>query len=157
VRNDIVRLTTEHKAFLTHYSSTGVHSARSIRRAQTLLLADQGMLQKDIAAQFGCHPVTISETIRRYHACGDDIEGALTEKPRPGKPSKITPEIEARITVMACEQNGPDGRGRWNLRLMSKRLIELAFVETISPETVRQVLKKVSSGPGRKNNGAPAR
>ena len=157
MRNDIVRLTTEHKAFLTHYSSTGMRSARSIRRAQTLLLADGGMLQKDIAAQFGCHPATISETIRRYHQCGDDIEGALIEKPRPGKPSKITPEIEAQITAMACEQNGPDGRGRWNLRLMGKRLVELAFVEAISPETVRQVLKKVSSSPGRKNNGASQR
>lgn len=149
-----MKLTPEQKHFLTTYSSTGVRSARAIRRAQTLLLADQGMLQKDIAAQFGCHPVTISETIRRYHECADNIEAALIEKPRPGKPSKITPEIEAQITAMACEQEGPHGRGRWNLRLMGKRLVELEFVDNISPETVRQVLKKVASNPGRKSSGA---
>ena len=118
-----MQLTAENKQYLTHYISTGVRSARAIRRAQTLLLADQGMLQKDIAAQLGCHPVTVSDTIKRYHQCGGDLEQALVEKPRPGQPSKITPQIEARITAMACEQGGPDGRGRWNLRLMGKRLI----------------------------------
>lgn len=96
----------------------------------------------------------MGETIRRYHQCAGDISQALIEKPRPGQPSKITPEIEAQITAMACEQDGPHGRGRWNLRLMGKRLIELEFVETISPETVRQVLKKVNLSPSRKNNGA---
>lgn len=152
-----MQLTAEKRQYLTHYSSTGIRSARAIRRAQTLLLADQGLQQKDIAKQLGCHAATVSDTIRRYHECDGDVEQALLEKPRPGQPSKITPEIEAQITAMACEQGGPDGRGRWNLRLMGKRLVELEFVGSISPETVRQVLKKVSSSPGRKNNGASAK
>lgn len=50
------------------FISTGVRSARAVRRAlRTLLLADKGMLQKNIAAQFGRHLVTISETLERRH------------------------------------------------------------------------------------------
>lgn len=156
MRNENVQLTEEKRQYLTNYISTGVRSARSIRRARTLLLADQGLLQRDIAIQLGCHAVTVGDTIRRYHACDGDLERALLEKPRSGQPTKITPQIEAQITLMACEK-GPDGQARWNLRLMGKRLIELELVESISPETVRQVLKKAGSSPGRKNSGASAK
>ena len=152
-----MQLTAEQKQFLTTYVSTGVHSARAIRRARTFLLADQGIGQKHIAAQLGCCEATIIETIKRYRQCSGNVEQALLEKPRSGQPPKVTPQIEAHITVMACEQSGPDGRGRWNLRLMAERLVELEFIESISYETVRQVLKKASSSPGRKSSGALAK
>lgn len=152
-----VALSVEQKQFLTTYISTGVRSARAIRRARTFLLADQGMQQNHIATQLDCCEATIVETLKRYRECDADIEQALLEKPRSGQPSKITPEIEAHITVMACAQSGPEGRGRWNLRLMADRLVELEFVESISHETVRQALKKAGSSPGRRNSGASAK
>lgn len=152
-----MHLTAEQKQFLTAFVTTGVRSARAIRRARTFLLADQGVLQKNIASQLGCSEPTIVETIKRYRQYGGDVAAALLEKPRSGQPTKITPEIEAYITVMACAQSGPDGRGRWNLRLMADRLVELEFIDSISYETVRQVLKKANSSPGRKSSGASAK
>ena len=157
VKKKKVQLTPEQKQFLTTYVSTGVRSVRAIRRATTLLLADQGMLQKHIATQLGCSAPTIVETIKRYRECSGDVARALLEKPRSGQPSKITPQIEAHITVMACEQSGPNGRGRWNLRLMADKLVELEFIDSISPETVRQVLKKANSSPGKRSSGASAK
>ena len=153
-----VQLTGDQRTYLSEFVSKGKRSARSIRRARTLLLLDQGQLPyNQIAAQLGCTDDTITLTIRRYHECDGDVAQVLIEKPRSGQPTKITPQIEAHITVMACEQSGPDGRGRWNLRLMADRLVELEFIESISHETVRQVLKKASLSPGRKSSGALAK
>jgi hypothetical protein len=52
-------------------------------------------------------------------------------------------EAEAQLTKLACSLP-PEGRSRWTLRLLAEYLVELEVVESISHETVRQVLKKVS-------------
>ena len=38
----------------------------------------------------------------------------------------------------------PPGRRRWTLKLLGERLVALGVVELISPETVRQTLKKTT-------------
>ncbi|WP_201374542.1 helix-turn-helix domain-containing protein [Ktedonobacter robiniae] len=42
----------------------------------------------------------------------------------------------------------PDGHDHWTLRLLAGKAVELEFVESISPETIRQLLKKTNSNPG---------
>jgi transposase len=155
VRQEKVQLEADGRKFLTDYVTKGKHSARSIRRARTLLLLDEGKLaQKQIAALLGCNENTICNTLSRYNECGGNVEQAITERPRPGKPTKITPAIEAHITALACAQRGPDGRSAWTLRLIADDVVELGHAADISHETVRQVLKKASSSPGKRNNGA---
>lgn len=46
-----------------------------------------------------------------------------------------------------------EGRKRWTMQLLAKRLVELQVVEGISDETVRKVLKKSSSSLGSRRNG----
>jgi hypothetical protein len=46
---------------------------------------------------------------------------------------------EAYLVALVCSPP-PEGFARWTLRLLSDRLVELGYVETISHETVRQVL-----------------
>ena len=43
--------------------------------------------------------------------------------------------------ALACSAP-PEGRTRWTVRLLADKLVELAYIDTISHETVRQVLKK---------------
>jgi len=50
-------------------------------------------------------------------------------------------EGEARLVSIACSEP-PAGHARWTLRLLGDRLVELKVVESIFPETMRQVLKK---------------
>ena len=50
---------------------------------------------------------------------------------------------EAQLVHLACSQ-APNGRQRWTLELLADRMVKLEYVEHISPETVRQVLKKTS-------------
>ena len=40
----------------------------------------------------------------------------------------------------------PDGHGRWTLRLLAERMVELEHVDAVSHEAVRQTLKRISSG-----------
>src|SRR5919112_4201189 len=51
---------------------------------------------------------------------------------------------EAHLIALACSAP-PEGRARWTLRLLARRMVELAYVDTLSYETVRQTLKKERS------------
>ncbi len=50
---------------------------------------------------------------------------------------------EAQLIHLACSK-APDGRQRWTLELLADRMVKLEYVEHISPETVRQALKKTN-------------
>lgn len=71
----------------------------------------------------------------------------MEERPRSGQPRKVTAEVEAKITSLACSQ-APEGAARWTLSLLQERVIALHCVETLSDEAIRQVLKKANSNPG---------
>ena len=47
----------------------------------------------------------------------------------------------------------PEGRKRWTMELLARRLVELKVVDGISDETVRKVLKKRGSSPGSRRSG----
>jgi hypothetical protein len=54
---------------------------------------------------------------------------------------------EAHLVALTCS-TPPEGAGRWSLRLLADRMVELDYVEAISHETVRQTLKKTNSSRG---------
>jgi Homeodomain-like domain len=54
---------------------------------------------------------------------------------------KLDGAQEAHRIALACSAP-PNGRARWTLRLLAQRMVELAYVDTLSDETVRQTLKK---------------
>lgn len=51
----------------------------------------------------------------------------------------------------------PEGHDHWTLRMLANKAVELGFVETISPETIRALLKKTNSSPGGIGSGASRR
>ena len=59
-------------------------------------------------------------------------------------PRKLDGEQEAKLIALACS-TAARGQGRWTLRLLAERMVELEHVDTLSHETVRQTLKKTSS------------
>lgn len=80
----------------------------------------------EIAALLGCLPTTVYNVKDRYQAEG--LESALTEKPRSGKPPRITGEQKARLTALACS-DAPEGHARWTLRLLADKSVELGFID----------------------------
>jgi len=69
------------------------------------------------------------------------LDKALNEDPRPGQRTRLDGRAEAHLVALACSK-APGGREHWTLRLLADKLVELGVVETISHETVRQILKK---------------
>jgi hypothetical protein len=49
----------------------------------------------------------------------------------------------AHLIAIACTP-APEGRSHWTLRLLAGKAVELGYVPKISPETIRQALKKTS-------------
>lgn len=146
VKKYIVRLTAEERAGLKALVSKGRASARKIGRARVLLKVDAdgpNWTDERTADALGIRANTVAEIRQRFVEEG--LERAL-ERKQPDEPPrrrKLDGVGEARLIAMACGEP-PQGRARWTLRLLAGQLVELAIVDEISHETVRQTLKKTS-------------
>ena len=143
-------LTPEQRQQLESVVRTGQHTARKQTRARVLLLLDRSQdkirTDEEIAELLGCHSNTVGNLRRRFLA--DGLDATLTDKPMgPTAPRKMTGELEAQITLLACS-NAPEGCSRWTVRLLADRTVELGYADSLSHETVRQMLKKTKSSPG---------
>jgi Homeodomain-like domain len=144
----VLKLTLEERAELEQLVKKGKTAAWKVQRAQALLKFDQGLdgpgwKDRDIADAYGC--TTRSLESWRKQAVEQGPLSLLERKPRvnPPRPPKFDGEKEARLTLLACSKP-PKGCARWTLRLLADRLVELEIFDSISYETVRRVLKKVS-------------
>jgi len=146
----VVKLSEKERAHLRGLLRRGVAPARVQTRARILLLSDRGRGERRTDEQVAAAVVTSVMTTRRtrWRFLQEGLEAALAEKPRPGRPPKITGEIEARLTVLACSQP-PEGHAHWTLRLLAGQLVELGYLESISHTAVADRLKKTKSNPGR--------
>ena len=68
---------------------------------------------------------------------------ALNDKGWPGAKPKLTGEVEAKLTMLACSEP-PKGHARWTLRLLANQMVELGYVEDVSHVTVGEWLKKTT-------------
>lgn len=135
----VVDLTEEERTFLLDFINRGTQSARKLRRARTLLLADEGKTDREIAEALHTSTPTVQRTRRRFVEGG--LARALNEDPRPGAGKKLDAKGEAVLETLARSEP-PPGRKRWTLQLLADRLVELKVVDSISDETVRRELKK---------------
>ena len=140
----IVRLSDEERQSCTEVIQKLKGSSQKVRRAQILLKADaDGPAWTDarIAEAFGCRIQTIEELRKRL--VSESFEVALNGKTREKSPTPplLDGKGEAKLIAMRLGKP-PAGYGRWTLHLMADELVALEVVESISHETVRQVLKK---------------
>ncbi len=150
----IVELTQEERSRLRELTRKGECKARRLKRALVLLSADEGKVDREIAAEVRVHEVTIERLRRRFVEEG--LEAALSEKPRPGKAPKLDGHQEAMLVALACS-DPPGGRAKWTMQLLADRLVEMTELGSISDETVRVALKKGGVSPGSASGGASPR
>ena len=150
-------LTPEQRSELEAFIKSGNAPARVQTRARILLLTDrstgQGRTDPEVAEALLCSPTTVANIRKR--CLQEGLQAALVEKPRPGRAPKLTGEMEAQLSVIACS-DPPEGHARWTVRLLSARLIELGFLDQIDHTTIWERLKKINSSPGKSNAGASA-
>ena len=146
VKKYIVRLTGEERSWLKALVSKGRASARKIVRAQVLLKVDAdgpNWTDEQAAEAFGIRANTAAEIRQRFVEEGLDRALDRKQPADPPRRRKLDGAGEARLIAMACGEP-PEGRARWTLRLLAGQLVELAIVDGISHETVRQTLKKTN-------------
>lgn len=148
-----VNLSEAEKAELTSIIKKGTHKSRKITRARALLLIDSGKDRLTIQAELGIDSNHYYRIKRRYFAGG--LPNALEELPRSGQPPIVTERLEAQITSIACS-DAAAGSSRWTLSLINEKIVELKYVETISNESIRLVLKKASANLGKNKCGVLA-
>lgn len=135
-----VNLTQEEKDKLLDLTKKGKNSARTFKKAQILLLANQGYTDEAIADMLMVGKSTVHRTRQKYVEEG--VELSLSELPRQGRNKKLTPETEAFLIATACS-NPPTGLRSWTMQLLADRLVSLELIDSISDETVRTTLKKI--------------
>jgi transposase len=140
-----VALTEAERAALGQRLSAVRGSARELARARILLKADSGPVgpawpDAAIAAALDLGVSTVERVRKRFAGAG--LEAALRHRrPRREYRRKLDGEQEAHLVALACSPP-PLGRRFWTLRLLADRMVELRFVDGLSYETVRRLLKK---------------
>ncbi|HEY1353645.1 MAG TPA: IS630 family transposase [Ktedonobacteraceae bacterium] len=139
----IVELTGEQREELSHMISTGQAAARELTHARILLKADQGPYGPNwsdakISEALEVSPGTVARVRKRCAERGVQ-EAILPAKASAIRQRRLDGHQEAYLIALACSAP-PDGCVRWTLRMLAEQLVELGSVETVSHETVRQVL-----------------
>ena len=142
-----VTLTPEERDQLEMLVSRGKGAARKLAHARILLQADESeggpkRADEEVAEALDTTTRTVERVRQRFVT--ESLESALLPKPSKriyGR--KLDGEQEAKLIAVACSKP-PAGKRRWTLRLLAGQMVELAIVDELSHETVRQTLKKTS-------------
>ena len=143
-----VTLDSEERVMLKEIATHGRHSSQKVLNALILLNCDQGRFQEQrlpnqqIADALPVSMKKIDRVKKRFVEQG--LEAALDKRaaPRPYL-RKTDGDFEAHLIALSCGKP-PSGHARWSLRLLADQMVELRYVDSISHETVRSVLKKTS-------------
>ena len=153
----VVRLPEEERQQLEGMVKGGKANRRKVSslkltRARILLKADQqeGALSwtdAKIADALDISPKTVFNVRRRWVELG--LEQALERKKQntPSRQRKLDGNAEAKLVAVCCDP-APEGQVAWTLRLLADKVVELGLATSISPETIRQTLKKTTSNLG---------
>jgi len=138
----VVTLSEEERCELQSMISTGRSAARRLIHARVLLLADarseSNCTDQQIVEALGVSVRTVERIRQRFVEEG--FEAALNPKSRPRIVSKLE-KAEADVVELA-KSDPPKGRKRWTLRLLADQAVQWEYLDGLSHESVRQILKK---------------
>ena len=136
-----VKLTESERDYLNDVGHKGKSSVRKVKRALALVKSDEGLSDAKIAESLSISVPTVARLRKRFVVEG--MDRVLNERPRRGRSRKLSGKQEAHLVAVACSE-APEGYTHWTLRLLAGKVVELGYSESISPETVRQILKKTN-------------
>ena len=141
-----VTLRKEERDVLEAMVQKGSHKSQKVLNALVLLNCDEGHFQdhpvknEDVASVLRISMRKIDRVKKRFIEEGFDT--ALTgHKQERTYEKKADGEFEAHLIALSCS-TPPEGFARWSLRLLADRAVELRYIDSISYETIRRVLKK---------------
>ena len=151
IKKYVVTLTDEERGSLRAWVSSGKAAARKLTHARILLQADRaeagvGWTDQRICEGLRVGVSTVERTRKRFVEEGLDAALSPRKSCRVYR-RKLDGDDEAHLIALACS-DPPTGRRRWTLRLLADEMVALEYVDTLSYETVRGVLKKTNSSLG---------
>jgi hypothetical protein len=143
-----VTLTEQERKTLEQITTRGRHSSQKVLNALILLGCDEGAFQekKRTGQQLAdVLPVSLRKIDRvKRRFVEEGMEAALAKrKPDREYVKKADGDFEAHLIALSCSPP-PEGYARWSLRLLADKMVELSYVDSVSHETIRRVLKKTS-------------
>jgi transposase len=151
-----ITLTENEREQLQAILSKGKHSSLQFRNACILLNSDESNsaerpTNEQIAKILQVTPKTVERLKQRFVEEG--FEACIDRKPYPEiKDIKTDGDFEAHLVAISCSK-APTGFARWSLRMLADKMVALNYAESVSHETVRQVLKKTKLNRGGLKDG----
>ena len=141
-----VTLREEERNVLEAMVQKGSHKSQKVLNALVLLNCDEGRFQdhrvknEDVVSVLRISMRKIDRVKKRFIEEGFDT--ALTgHKQERTYEKKADGDFEAHLIALSCSAP-PEGFARWSLRLLADRAVELEYIDSVSYETIRRVLKK---------------
>ena len=142
----IVTLTKEERKTLSDIASKGKQRSQKILNALILLGCDEGEHQTEHSTNEEMSRVLhismrkIDRVKKRFVEVG--LDAALDKRKGNRIYAKKTDgDFEAHLIALSCNEP-PEGFARWSLRLLAGKVVELNYIDSVSHETVRRILKK---------------
>jgi len=147
----IVELTEAERTLLRDVAKKLKGTSQKVKRANILLKADAGWTDARIAEALDCRTKTVENVRQRFVESG--FEATLNGKQRDTPPIEklLDGEQEAKIIALRLGKP-PAGYGKWTLRLLARKVVELEIVDAVSYQTVRRTLKKTAWAPNAPSN-----
>ena len=153
----IVTLSMEERKLLNDLTSKGKHQSQRILNALILLDCDNGEFQtgrstnEEIARVLNISMKKIDRVKKRFVEEGFEFALGKRKADRVYQ-KKADGDFEAHLVALSCS-DPPEGFSRWSLRLLADKVVELNYIDSISYEAVRRILKKTKLNPGDKKDG----
>ena len=141
-----VTLGQQEREELEAITRRGSHHSQRVVNALILLNCDEGGFNahrargEDIARILRISMRKLDRVKKRFVHDGLDVALGSRQGQRVHE-RKADGDFEAHLVALSCGQP-PEGFARWSLRLLADRVVELGYIDSVSYETVRRVLKK---------------
>ena len=152
-----VTLSMEERKLLNDLTSKGRHQSQRILNALILLDCDMGEFQtgrstnEEIARVLNISMKKMDRVKKRFVEEGFEFALGKRKADRVYQ-KKADGDFEAHLVALSCS-DPPEGFSRWSLRLLADKAVELNYIDSISYEAVRRILKKTKSNLGDKRDG----
>jgi len=142
----IVELTDDERSTLQEVVKKLKGTGQKVKRANILLKADvcgPGWTDARIAEALDCRTKTVENVRQRFVECGFDVTLHGKQRETPPIAKLLDGKQEAKIIALRLG-TPPAGYGKWTLRLLARKVVELEIVDAVSYQTVRRTLKKTA-------------
>jgi hypothetical protein len=147
----IVELTDDERSTLQQVVKKLKGASQKLKRANILLKADAGWTDARIAEALDCRTKTVENVRQRFVLLGFEVALHGQKRETPPTEKLLDGEQEAKIIALRLSAP-PAGYGKWTLRLLARKVVELEIVDAVSYQTVRRTLKKTGWEPSARSS-----